>query len=224
MNLRQILAGVRFRLADEKKPYLWSDEELAEYLNEAINEVSDQKKLFLESTFGPICQIRVLAADATGDYTYDQRITEVLRAKMRSQKLYLWRTDKMTLDYNNPDWRNLTPTTPRWFLTDFEEGKITIVPKSNIDDVIDLTVYRLPLQQMDVTLPDASPEIHFRHHPRLYNGVMCRAYLKDDTQCLDPKKAEKHEGLWRLDMVEIAKSRQKFHDSFHFVQVPYGAI
>jgi hypothetical protein len=224
MTLNEIIAGVRARLGDLKPPYLWTDDELTEYLNEAINEVADQKKLFLETILAPMCHIPIFQADATGDYPYDPRITEVLRAKIRSQKLYLWRTDKMTLDYNNPDWRNLTPTTPRWLVTDYQTGMLTIVPKSNQDDFIDLTVYRLPLNQMNTNTPDASPEIHFKHHQRLYNGIMQRAYLKEDTQCLDPKKAEKHEGLWKVDMVEIAKSRQKFQDSYQFIQVPYGAI
>lgn len=224
MTLTEILAGARFRLSDTKQPNLWSDGELVEYLNEAINEVADQKKLFVESTLPAICQIAVLATDATGDYPYDLRITEIIRAKMRSQKLFLWRTDKLTLDFSMPDWRNTTPGAPRWIITDEQEGQITICPRSNVADTIDLTVYRLPLNQMSVDAPDASPEIHFRHHPRLYNGIMCRAYLKDDTECLDPKKAETHLALWKLDMMEIAKTRQKFHDSFHFGQVPYGAI
>jgi hypothetical protein len=52
---------------------------------------------------------------------------------------------------------------------------------------------------------------------------MARAYLKEDTQCLDPKKAEAHQAKWNLDMVEIAKTRQKFQDSYQFMQVPFGA-
>ena len=225
MTLTQILAGVRTNiLADTKQPYLWGDAELVDYLNQAINEVTAQKKLFVESVVPAICVLNVLAADLTADYVYDQRIVEILRAKIRSQTLYMWRTDKMTLDYSIPDWRHLTTGTPRWFLTDWQEGSITISPKSNVDDFVDMTVYRLPLNQMDVNQPDASPEIRFEHHTRFYNGIAARAYQKDDTQCLDPKKGEKHEALWKVDMVEIAKTRQKFQDSYHFAQVAYGAV
>jgi hypothetical protein len=224
MTQSQIILGVRARLGDLNKPFLWTDDELTEYENEAINEVSDQKKLFLESNLNPMCHIPIAAVDATGDYAYDTRITEILRAKIRSQKLYLWRTDKLTLDLNNPDWMHLTPTTPRWFITDYQTGLITIVPKSDVDDFIDLTVYRMPLTQMDAAAPDAVPEIQVRHHPRIYNGIMARAYLKEDTQCLDPKKAESHQARWERDMVEIAKSRQKFQDSYQFMQANYGAV
>jgi hypothetical protein len=224
MTLAQILGEARERLGDTRPKFLWSDSELVGYLNESINEVAEQKRLFRDSVTAAICQISVLGADANPDYLMDTRICEIISAKMRCQKLFLTRKTNADLEAWNPDWRSATASTPLYFLTDYTEGYLTINPKSDQNDTIDLTVYRLPINQMTLDTSTASPEIHFKHHLRLLNGMLARAYLKEDSETLDPQKAERHGQLWRLDMNEIGKSRIRLHDAGEFVGPHYGAI
>ena len=226
MTLAEMLAEARGRLADTKTPYLWSDGEIVGYLNEAINEVSAKKRLFRDSKTAAVCAIAVLAADLLPDYALDPRITEIITAKMRSQVIPLRRTNKADMDAWYPNWRNAPSGTPSWrFLTDFSEGYLTIFPKSGSDDTIDLTVYRLPLvQQSSTATPATTLELNFQMHPRLFNGILSRAYLKEDTETLDPEKAAKHNVLWKVDMDEIARLRIRLHDSGAFLGPNYGAI
>ena len=225
MTLPEILTEARKRLSDTKTPYLWDDTEIYGYLNEAINEVSAKKRLFRDSKTAAICQIALLAADASPDYVYDTRITEIVTAKMRSQVIPLRRTNKADMDAWYPNWRNAPAGTPSWrFLTDFSEGYLTLFPKSSIDDTIDLTVYRLPLVQMSAATPAPTLELNFQMHPRLFNGILCRAYLKEDTETLDPEKAAKHLVLWKVDMDEMARLRIRMQDSGAFLGPNYGAI
>ena len=225
MNLTEILAECRGRQGDTRAPYLWSDGELVGYLNEAVNEAAEKAKLFRDSITAAICQIGVHAADLTQDYALDSRILEIYSAKLSGQSLPLRRRTKAEMDALNPDWRNETASTPWGFLTDYSEGYITVHPKSNLDAMLYLSVLRLPLTQMSLTTtPIPSPEIHFRHHPRLLNGMMCRAYLKEDSQTLDPQKAAEHLTLWRADINEMAKGRIKLHAKPEFLGPEYGAI
>ncbi len=226
MTMADILLEARDRLGDTGKPQLWSDRELCGYTNIVINEVTEEKRLFRDSKTPAICNIAVLAADAAPDYLLDTRINEIVSARMNSQVIPLVRETKKYLESWNPDWRNMTVDTPYWFLTDYSEGYLTLVPKSQRNDTILLTVYRLPLTQMAIDAAGlaASPEIHFKHHPRLVNGIMSLAYLKDDTQCLDPQKAEQHRQLWLKDKDKMAKSRINLHDAGEFLGPNYGAI
>jgi hypothetical protein len=224
MTLTEILAEARNRLADTKTPYLWSDAEIIGYLNEAINQVVEKKRLIRDSKTAAVCAIAVLVADLTPDYLMDTRIVEIISAKMRSQSLPLTRTDKKELESWYPDWRAATASTSRYFLTDYSEGYLTIFPKSNAADTIDLTVYRLPSAQMSVSALTASPEIHFKNHPRLINGILSRAYLKEDSETLDPQKAATHLVLWTKDMDEMARARIRLHDAGGFLGPHKGAI
>ena len=138
MNLTDILTEARNRLSDSKTPYLWSDAEIIGYLNEAINEAVEKKRLIRDSKTAAVCAIAVLVADLTSDYLLDTRIVEVISAKMRSQSLPLTRTDKKELEPWYPDWRAATASTPQFYLTDYSEGYVTIFPKSNAADTIDL--------------------------------------------------------------------------------------
>ena len=225
MILTEILDESRNRLGDKRKPYLWSDGELVGYLNEATNEVTQKKRLIRDSKTVPICQIAVMAADALPDYLLDTRITEIISAKMRSQVIPLRRTNKADMDSWYPNWRNAPSGTPSWrFMTDYSEGYLTIFPQSAANDTIDLTVYRLPLIQMSTARPNDSPEIYFQAHARLINGILSRAYLKEDSETLDPQKAATHTILWKADMDEIARMRIRMHDSSAFLGPNFGAI
>jgi hypothetical protein len=225
MTLTEILAECRGRLGDTRAPYLWSDGELVGYLNETINEAAEKAKLFRDSTTAAICQITVHAADLTQDYALDSRILEIYSAKLSGQSLSLRRRTKAEMDALNPDWRNETASTPWAFLTDYSESYITLHPKSNLDGILYLSVLRLPLTQMSLTTtPVPSLEIPFRHHPRLLNGMMSRAYLKEDSQTLDPQKAAEHLTLWRADINEMAKGRIKLHATQEVIGPEYGAI
>ena len=209
---------------DIKPSYLWTETELIQYLNNSHNEAAEKAKLFLESVNPAICQIPILAADPDPDYPLDNRIVEILSAKLSTQARFLDRKTKAELDRWNPDWRNATPGDPRCFLTDYNEGYLTLHPKSNADATLYLTVYRLPLVQFTADNLDTEPEIHFRHHYRLVDGIMAQAYNKDDSETLDPEKAARHQKAWLNHLDEMSKGRIRMHQTQQYLGPNYGAI
>lgn len=224
MKGSEIINQARSLMKDTKQPYLWTTTEMVRYLNNSINEAADKARLFLDSVTAAICQIPILAADPDQDYPLDNRVLEILSAKMSNQARFLDRTTKASLDRWNPEWRNETPGDPRCFLTDYNEGDLTLHPKSNADATLYLTVYRLPLAQYTEDTIDFEPEIHFRHHFRLVDGIMAQAYNKDDSETLDPEKAARHREAWLSHIYEMARGRIRMHHTKQYAGPNYGAI
>ena len=225
MNLTEIFDRARSLLDDKRAPYLWSDIDLLGYLNAAINEAAEKAKLFKDSITAEVCQKTILAADPSPDYLLDTRVLKVESAKLSTRTLPLERKPKAEMDAWRPDWRNAPAGTPRCFITDYSEGYLTLCPKSDADATLYMTVLRLPLNQMSLSQMDASPEIHFRHHFRLIDGILAQAYEKDDSQTLDPEKAERHRQKWLAHIDEMARGRIMANQGNNeFLGPKYGAI
>ena len=224
MKASEIISQARGLMQDTKAPYLWSELELIQYLNNAINEAAEKARLFLDSATPAICQIAVLAADPDPDYPLDNRIVQILSVKLSNQSRVLDRKKKAELDLWNPDWRNAAPGDPRCFLTDYTEGSLTLHPKSSADATLSMTVYRLPLLQFTTENLETEPEIHFRHHYRLVDGILYQAYNKDDSETLDPEKAARHERAWLNHIEEMSRARLRIHRTPEVLGPNYGAI
>jgi hypothetical protein len=224
MKASEIISQARGLTQDTKAPYLWSELELIQYLNNSINEAAEKARLFLDSVTPAVCQIAILAADPDPDYPLDKRIVQILSVKLSTQSRSLYRKIKAELDLWNPDWRNTAPGDPRWFLTDYTEGNLTLHPKSSTDATLSMTVYRLPLVQLTTENIDTEPEIHFRHHYRLVDGILAQAYSKDDSEALDPEKATRHERAWLKHIEEMSRARLRIHRTQEFLGPNYGAI
>jgi hypothetical protein len=224
MKASEIISQARGLMQDTKAPYLWSELELIQYLNNSINEAAEKARLFLDSVTPAVCQIAVLASDPDPDYPLDNRIVQILSVKLSTQSRSLDRKTKGELDLWNPDWRNAALGDPRCFLTDYTEGNLTLHPKSSANVTLFMTVYRLPLVQFTTENLETEPEIHFRHHYRLIDGLLCQAYNKDDSETLDPEKAARHERAWLNHIEEISRARLRIHRTPEVLGPNYGAI
>jgi len=224
MKGSEIITVSRGLMKDTKKPYLWSDLEFVQYLNNSHNEAAERARLFLESVNAQICQIAVLATNPDPDYRLDNRVIEILSARLSTQARFLDRKTKAELDAMNPDWRNAAPGDPTCFITDYQEGYLTLHPKPSANATLFMTVYRLPLVQFTADNLDTEPEIHFRHHYRLIDGIMSQGYNKDDSETLDPEKAARHLKAWSNHINEMAKARIRMHQTRQYAGPNYGAI
>lgn len=225
MTLLEILTEFRARTTDTSAPYLWSDAELVGYLNEAINEAAEEAWLFKDSLTAAICQKTILAIDATPSYALDSRVLRVLSARIVGQSQPLIRKFKIQMDSLYPGWESATPATPRFYLTDYSEGYITLYPKSSANATLAMTVMRLPKDQMSLGSMSASPEIHFRYHRDLVDGMLARAYNKEDSETLDPQKAQRHLGYWKshLERMKLARIHADWSED-QVLASAYGAI
>lgn len=78
-----------------------------------------------------------------------------------------------------------------------------------VRDTLWLSVSRLPLAPLTLASWESqSPEINFDYHPKLIDGILREAYLKQDSECYDPRASERH-GL-RFEGSKIAAKREKY--------------
>lgn len=181
---------------DLEKPYLWSDDDLSEYLDDAQREAAERSVLLRDSRTPEVCQITVAANVAA--YELDHRIIEVLRAKLDLQTRPLTLTTTEALDIDYPGWESKEADEPQMLAIDREGDAWTamFVPPPSAADVLRLQVHRLPLEP--TIKDDCEPEIHERLHIKLIDWMVHRAYLKDDGETLDTDKAEKAEKAFEM--------------------------
>jgi hypothetical protein len=213
MNLGDLINVFRQRSFDTKDPQLWSDDELAEFADDAEAEAAERARLIRDSTTEAICQIIVGANTAA--YLLDPRILSVERAKLDSVAVPLALSSTPAMDQNmgnRPrDWRSFSGNwaggigggwedrqgTPSIAVLDAEGAgwKLTLSPRPTKADVLRLQVFRLPLQPLS-TDGDNVPEIPPRLHVRLVDWMMYRAYSKQDAETFDAGIAAKHEAIF----------------------------
>jgi len=184
MNLQELIQVFRLEADDVTEPYLWSDEELTEYANDAENEACRRARLIVDSTTA-VTQLLVDPAQG-GLVRLDPAIIFVRNARLGYPRP-LRRMSMRDMDQFNPYWQNTQPGRPAFFVTDFETGAIQLHPVPDSEDILRLSVVRTPLAEMR-DLQDV-PEIAFRFHRSLRYWMLYRAYSKQDSQANDPKKA-----------------------------------
>lgn len=184
MKLAELLNITRIELDDVAEPYLWSDDELLEYANDAQNEACRRGRLLVDATTPAICQITMVANTAA--YTLDPRVIRVNRAKVDGEAVPLAFCMTRDLDARFPGWEDWSET-PRIIVPDWETNKVRLVGTPDAGGTLNLQVVRLPLvDMMDI---DDEPEIRPEYQRNLRHWIKHRAYLKRDSETYDPKKA-----------------------------------
>lgn len=203
MNRADLIAVFRDRVGDAVEPFLWSDDNVQEYLDDAHNEAAERARLIKDSLTAAICTIAVVANTAA--YLLDPRILSVERAKLDLQRLPLELTSTPALDGGSSafagrsngysfttglavGWETATGA-PVSAALDDEGGrwKLTLVPIPTAADTLRLQVFRLPMASL--TDDNATPEIPSRLHIRLVDWMEHRAFSTHDLEQRDEQRA-----------------------------------
>lgn len=193
MNRLQLIDAFRARAHDTVAPYLWSDDELQEYLDDAHNEAAERGSLLRDSTTAEICEVAVAATIAA--YELDPRILLVLRAKLDGETRPLDITSTEALDRDKPGWEEASGRVTSIAIDAQGSGWLaTLVPTPNEADVLRLQVFRLPMES--IATDTAEPELNARLHVRLVDWMMFRAHSKKDAETQDDAKATMHEAIF----------------------------
>lgn len=184
MNLGELIEASRNLLDDSTDTdNLWTDTELADFINEAEREASIRGFLIRDSS-SAITSINISSGTAT--YSLDQSIFFIEEAKLASASRPLTKTTRALLNLKQNDWT--TKETNEYFIDD--TGKITLVGTPSSSDTLNLSVYRLPTTSLSGN--SDTPEIQERYHLGLLNWVLHRAYMKQDSETLDVDKSKAH--------------------------------
>ena len=174
MNLGELRSLFRLRAADTAAPYLWSDDEIDAYLNEAENEAAERAGLIYDDT-STATVINVVAGITR--YALDPSILRI---------------DLAVLDATSPlAILDRMESSPRgvYLIPDSTSLELNFEPQAA--GTLQLGVYRLPLNPM--SLDYDTPEIHQKYHSKLLDWVLHMAYLKPDADAFDQTKADRHE-------------------------------
>lgn len=192
----QLLAKFREDMQDSASTPLWTDSEIYLYIDAAQKEFCRRTFGIADSTTDEVCRLP-LAAD-TEFIGLDPRILKIRGARLETSGRVV-----EIINYENlisqPIWPfdygsgrrvildNSTGPEVYALITDMEQDMVRVFPISSTDQVVLLSVYRLPL--VDITGTNQLLEIHEQHHLYLLYWVKHLALLKQDSETFDKNKA-----------------------------------
>lgn len=192
MDLDGLIAQFRREADDKVAPYLWSDEDVTAWLDEAEEEAAIRACLIRETTDPAICQVAVTAEQA--GYTLHEKVLHVTHAQFQpagdTARHKLDVVTREMLDKIDLRWRERAPGVPRYLVHEPNQAAV-LVPPPAIDGTLALEVQRLPLQSMDLT---GAPEIGSAHHRHLVDWALFKAFSKPDAETIDKDRAVLAEG------------------------------
>lgn len=188
MKLSDLIAQFRTDCDDKVKPYLFGDDDITLWLNEAEEEAALRANLLFEATDPTICTIPVTAEQTT--YALDERVFMVMRASFVAEDsddvCVLDVRGRLTADLARRSRRTETDK-PRAVLVDDTTLELDCPPESA--GVLSIEVYRAPLEAM--VKDTDSPEIGRVNHRFLTKWAEYRAYCRPDTETFDQQRAER---------------------------------
>lgn len=216
-NTAALLIALRRDLQDEIEPYLWQDEELLAYLDQAQVEfcretggIADARSDFLH--------IPVIAGEEWVDI--DPRILKVRSAEFYETDGHRYKLELMNAeDVEKHRCPHSLGVPIGLVLGESEDAaRITYIPMQAGE--LRLIVYRLPLQP--ITAQDIDPEIALEHRPTLLYYAKYLAFSKTDAESFNKDSAAENLNMF---IQYCDKARQDKERSRHkYRSVRYGGI
>lgn len=211
-SIDDLITQFRTQMDDNVEPYLWDEDRIVEWIDEAQKVFAERTKIFKGSE-----SIAVATADG-GDFAMPAYVFETRRAILASSAQVLEvgnfnAIDRAAIytDYGIDlygDWESLTGT-PRLLVLDEKLGFGRLIPKPSADDTIKIHYYRYPLK----TLTSSSSKIELtdtRHQRLLVVYARAMAYGDHDADVYDPRAeaSKMDEFHTKLDVIAAQISRQ----------------
>lgn len=207
MTLQEIIDDVAADLADTDTPYLWTNNDLLKYTNKSIDIMCEKAYLIADSTTALYCVQNLVLG--TQSYAKHPKVIQVRWARLDGMTIPVERKNLNWLESHFPSWQIVEPAFPRYFCEDIDQGKVTYIPSPDKAYTSRLLVYRYPVTPLSLASPNASPEIEERYHKYLKYGILWQAYMKDDPEAYDPKRATEYKILFDKDVARQALEIQK---------------
>ena len=236
MTLEQLLSLLRGAILNDRtsrvsgsSDYLWTDEELVIYMNEAQRRFATQGLVLRDGTSPEATRITLVAGQSS--YDLHESVLAVLSARVSSQEVDLQRVGHSVLNaYRQPteswiDPSSLTtmpPGAPVAFSTDetlslddYDSlGRATLrihpAPSDALaGTIIQLRVVRKPIEQLQLSDLQASPEIPADHHLEMldYAAYLALRIVDDDAGSV--KRAADFKATFEENVTEARKSAMR---------------
>lgn len=184
MTLEDLITEFRGRATDTVAPYLFSDDEITRWINEAESEAAIRARLIVDTT-----EIDVSAGDPVCDLP--EKLFDIRYAELRNtggERFEVIASSRQGLDAARPGWRTRAAR-PCEYVHDDKALMLGAVPDA--DYTLALEFFREPAYPL--TNDTDEPEIHARHHVHLVEWALHKAYSKPDAETQNPGEAVKAE-------------------------------
>lgn len=183
MTLSELIGAFRTEADDATLPYLWSDEEIVGYLNDAESEACIRAGLLVDETSPRVARLSVAAGTAWTPLS--SLVLQVDRAWLESP---LEGRPRISLErIECPFGEDAQRGTPRGYT--ISGSKLRLSPSPSEVIVLVLRVSRLPLAPLSARNMRAEPEIPQSEHSRLLDWALYRAFSKRDSDTFDAARA-----------------------------------
>lgn len=183
------------------------------YANEAVAEACIRGRLLVDSSTAEICTIPLVAG--TSVYPVDSRVLSILRGKPTGG-MPLNRMSFLLMDEHMPGWDEKTGT-PTMFITGMDKQAVRLYSIPAADGTLNLTVIRLPLQEMQGN--SDSPEIPARLHQSLVLWMKHRVYNNQDSELFDRNRADIHLELFERKFGTRPADQDDLFEAMQYTQM-----
>lgn len=186
MNLKDLKTRFRALSRDKEEDFLTVDEDLTEWLNEAVEEACIRARLIREEALPQVCEIGLDVGTHT--YKLHPSVYEIISIRLQpgngDQPRPITLKSREWMDSNHCDWRTWATTQriPAEIAIQ-DDTSIRLAGYTEVDDVLLLECYRLPLNPM--CRGEDAPEIHAMHHRKLVHWALHRAFGVPDSDLFD---------------------------------------
>lgn len=184
MTLTELINQFRNFTDDNVQPYLWSDEEIILYINEAEKEVARRTRCLTDSQDPILCNLQVTSGESV--YKLDSRILYIKKIKTSAHTSIIQPIKSHILETFDSDWENRVGRVD-YAVTDHNSKSITLYRVPSEDQTLKLTIIRLPLNKL--VNYDDTPEIPEEYHLNMLNYVYYLAYMKQDVEGNSEKRS-----------------------------------
>ena len=194
MILSELIRKFRVAAFDMEQPYLFADEDITDWLNDAVKEAAIRGRLIHESSNPDVCSIVVVAG--TSNYPLHESLYEIDSlhwsgpSSDRAEPIRLISQEDMGSVWS--DWRTRQQSSPEYAIQ--HDTGIRLVPTPKDAGTLHIEGYRTPIAPM--TLDIDRPEINLIHHEYLIHWALYKGFKRPDSEVFDPSKAGDEERLF----------------------------
>lgn len=189
MTLEELIRRFRTLAVDKVQPYLFDDEDVIDWLNDAQRQACIRGRLLREDANLAVCEIALDPSQKT--YPLHKAVYEIINARIvpvsgRSRPVFL--ASREWLDENMPGWRD--DHGPAEFAIQ-DDTSIRVSGAITAGDKLAIECYRTPLKLL--ANDTDKPEIHEAHHEHLIQWALHKAFSVVDAETFDAQRSERAE-------------------------------
>ena len=187
MHREALRRRVRLLAQDTATPYLWQDEDIDDWLNEAQQEAAIRARLLRATpqSHPALCEFSLTAGESA--VTVPDALYEISHQEWAagSERRPLKLVSREWMDTTLPGWRAMPAADPDYLVQDRQQ--LEVVPPPIADGSVRIEGYRLP-EPMQAN--NDEPRIPLAHHIHLVQWALHVGYSLPDTETLNPDKSQ----------------------------------